>query len=83
MDYSLNNSKAANALNHFSFENDFKKFHNEMDTEINLVKRIKKIIFKSKQNIRDSILTGEIKLGSLMELEYKYNYNAISKINSF
>jgi hypothetical protein len=82
MDYSLNNSKGVNTINHFSFENDYKKFHTEMDTEINLAKRIKKIIFKSKQNIRDRILTGEIKLGSIMGLQYKYNSISKLKINT-
>ena len=61
---SINETQANN--NEFSFENDYKRFHSEMTSEIKIAKKLKKILFKSKQNIRDRILTGEIKIGSKM-----------------
>ena len=69
----INNINITN--NQFSFENDYKRFHSEMDREKKIAKKIKKIMFKSKQNIRDRILTGEIIIGS-KESNSESDYNS-------
>jgi len=69
----INNINITN--NQFSFENDYKRFHSEMDREKKIAKKIKKIMFKSKQNIRERIWTGEIIIGS-KESNSESDYNS-------
>jgi len=43
-----------------SFDNEFRRFQNDLNKEMNVEKRIKKLLQKSNRNVRDCILTGEI-----------------------
>jgi len=52
--------KHINILN--SFDNDISKFNKELNLEMSIEKRIKKILHRSNRNVRDCILTGEIKI---------------------
>lgn len=45
-----------------SFDYDIKKFKKELNLEMTIEKRIKKMLQKSNRNVRDCILTGEIKI---------------------
>lgn len=45
-----------------SFEYDIQNLQSEFNQELQIEKRIKKLLIKSNKNIRDSILTGEIKI---------------------
>jgi len=45
-----------------SFDYDLKKFHKELNLEMTIEKRIKKIVQKSNRNVRDCILTGELRI---------------------
>ncbi len=65
--------------NQNSFEIDIKKFEKELNTEINVEKRIKKLLRLSNRNIRDSILTGEIKIN----LNKKLNQKQLGKHMNF
>ena len=59
----INRKKPLNNQNQIqnSFEKDYKRFHNEINSELKIEKKAKKLITKSTQNIRDEILTGELK----------------------
>lgn len=55
-----NSNKKKSITNQSSLDKDYRRFNNEMNSEIKVQKKMKKLIFKSTQNIRDEILLGEI-----------------------
>ncbi len=56
------------------------KFPNDINIDIYIQKTLKKLIFKSTQNIRDEILTGEINFEGKIYNNSNNNINTMGKI---